>query len=422
MQSLKRRLVMGFTVFAMFFGAGNLIFPSFLAYQAGSDVIPAFTGFALSATLLPTIAIIAVTRMGSLEKLADRVHPVFSRILTIIVYLAIGPLLAIPRTASTSYVPRTASTSYEMVAIATNTDSGIAAFVYSALFFTLAALVALKPEKLSKRLGKITSPLLILLIIILFAGTLLNTDAVRGNGTGAYSSSPLSRGFTEGYQTMDAVAGLVFGSIIAMNVRKAGVEEEKVNKECIIAAFTGGFLLLAVYCALAVTGTFSHAFINNASNGAAVLAAAADVIFPSTGKFLIAAIFVLACFNTCTGLLSSCGQYFSTLVPSLSREKWISVFSLISLLTATAGLDTIVRISSPILEIIYPAAITLMILALLRHDSNYRFTWILPVFTSLVFSVLSMITGISFIWIVPVIAAAATGILIDRRKMVRSVH
>ncbi len=404
---------MGFTVFAMFFGAGNLIFPSFLAYQAGSDVIPAFTGFALSATLLPTIAIIAVTRMGSLEKLADRVHPVFSRILTIIVYLAIGPLLAIPRTASTSY---------EMVAIATNTDSGIAAFVYSALFFTLAALVALKPEKLSKRLGKITSPLLILLIIILFAGTLLNTDAVRGNGTGAYSSSPLSRGFTEGYQTMDAVAGLVFGSIIAMNVRKAGVEEEKVNRECIIAAFTGGFLLLAVYCALAVTGTFSHAFINNASNGAAVLAATADVIFPSTGKFLIAAIFVLACFNTCTGLLSSCGQYFATLVPSLSREKWISVFSLISLLTATAGLDTIVRISSPILEIIYPAAITLMILALLRHDSNYRFTWILPVFTSLVFSVLSMITGISFIWIVPVIAAAATGILIDRRKMVRSVH
>lgn len=413
MQSLKRRLVMGFTVFAMFFGAGNLIFPSFLAYQAGSDVIPAFAGFALSATLLPTLAIIAVTRTCSLEKLANRVHPVFSRVFTIIVYLAIGPLLAIPRTASTSY---------EMVAIATNTDSGIAAFVYSALFFTLAALVALKPEKLSKRLGKITSPLLILLIIILFAGTLLNTDAVRGNGTGAYSSSPLSRGFTEGYQTMDAVAGLVFGSIIAMNVRKAGVEEEKVNRECIIAAFTGGFLLLAVYCALAVTGTFSHAFINNASNGAAVLAATADVIFPSTGKFLIAAIFVLACFNTCTGLLSSCGQYFATLVPSLSREKWISVFSLISLLTATAGLDTIVRISSPILEIIYPAAITLMILALLRHDSNYRFTWILPVFTSLVFSVLSMITGISFIWIVPVIAAAATGILIDRRKMVRSVH
>lgn len=404
---------MGFTVFAMFFGAGNLIFPSFLAYQAGCDVIPAFAGFALSATLLPVLAIIAVTRTGSLEKLANHVHPVFSRILTIIVYLAIGPLLAIPRTASTSY---------EMVAIAAGMDSGIAAFAYSALFFTIAGLVALKPEKLSKRLGKITSPLLILLIIILFAGTLLNTDAVRGNGTGAYSSSPLSRGFTEGYQTMDAVAGLVFGSIIAMNVRKAGVEEKKVNKECIIAAFTGGFLLLAVYCALAVTGTFSHAFINNASNGAAVLAATADVIFPSTGKFLIAAIFVLACFNTCTGLLSSCGQYFATLVPSLSREKWISVFSLISLLTATAGLDTIVRISSPILEIIYPAAITLMILALLRHDSNYRFTWILPVFTSLVFSVLSMITGISFIWIVPVIAAAATGILIDRRKMVRSVH
>ena len=407
MQSLKRRLVLGFTVFAMFFGAGNLIFPSFLAYQAGSDVIPAFIGFALSATLLPTLAIIAVTRTGSLEKLANRVHPVFSRILTIIVYLVIGPLLA---------VPRTASTSYEMVAIATNTDSGIAAFVYSALFFTLAGLVALKPEKLSSRLGKISSPLLILLIIILFAGTLLNPDAGSGNGTGVYSSSPLSRGFTEGYQTMDAVAGLVFGSIIAMNVRKNGVKEENVNKECLIAAFTGGFLLLAVYCALAVTGALSQAFVSNASNGAAILAAAADAISPSMGKFLIAAIFILACFNTCTGLLSSCDQYFSTLIPSLSRGKWIAVFSLISLLIATAGLDTIVKISSPVLEIIYPAALTLMVLALLPQKNNYRFAWILPISTSLVFSIVSTAAGISFLWVVPVIVAAAAGIFIDRRK------
>ena len=398
---------MGFTVFAMFFGAGNLIFPSFLAYQAGSDVIPAFAGFALSATLLPVLAIIAVTRTCSLEKLATRVHPVFSRVFTIIVYLAIGPLLAIPRTASTSY---------EMVAIATGMDSGIAAFTYSALFFTIAGLVALKPEKLSKRLGKISSPLLILLIIILFAGTLLNPDAGSGNGTGAYSSVPLSRGFTEGYQTMDAVAGLVFGSIIAMNVRKAGEKEKNVNKECVIAAFIGGFLLLAVYCALSVTGALSQAFISNASNGAAILAAAADAISPSMGKFLIAAIFILACFNTCTGLLSSCGQYFSTLVPSLSRGKWIAVFSFISLVIATAGLDTIVRISSPVLEIIYPAAITLMILALLPQKNTYRFTYILPVSTSLVFSIVSTAAGISFLWVIPVIAAAVAGMLVDRRK------
>ena len=407
MQSLKRRLVMGFTVFAMFFGAGNLIFPSFLAYQAGSDVIPAFAGFALSATLLPVLAIIAVTRTCSLEKLANRVHPVFSRVFTIIVYLAIGPLLAIPRTASTSY---------EMVAIAAGMDSGIAAFAYSALFFTIAGLVALKPEKLSNRLGKISSPLLILLIIVLFAGTLLNPDAGSGNGTGVYSAAPLSRGFTEGYQTMDAVAGLVFGSIIAMNVRKAGEKEANVNKECIIAAFAGGLLLLAVYCALAVTGALSQAFISNASNGAAILAAAADAISPSMGKSLIAAIFILACFNTCTGLLSSCGQYFSTLVPTLSRGKWIAVFSIISLVIATAGLDTIVKISSPALEIIYPAAITLMILALLPQKNTYRFTYILPVSTSLVFSIVSTAAGISFLWVIPVISAAVAGMLVDRRK------
>ena len=407
MQSLKRRLVLGFTVFAMFFGAGNLIFPSFLAYQAGDDVIPAFIGFALSATLLPTLAIIAVTRTGSLEKLANRVHPVFSRILTIIVYLVIGPLLA---------VPRTASTSYEMVAIATNTDSGIAAFVYSALFFTLAGLVALKPEKLSNRLGKISSPLLILLIIILFAGTLLNPDAGSGNGTGVYSSSPLSRGFTEGYQTMDAVAGLVFGSIIAMNVRKNGAKEENVNKECFIAAFTGGFLLLAVYCALAVTGALSQAFVSNASNGAAILAAAADAISPSMGKFLIAAIFILACFNTCTGLLSSCGEYFSRIVPSVSRDKWIALFCLVSLVLANAGLDQMISLSAPVLELIYPVAVTLMALAFIPHQSGLKAAYILSAASALIFSAAALITGKSFIWIPPVIIAAAAGFIIGRKR------
>ncbi len=161
---------MSFTVFAMFFGAGNLIFPVFLAYQAGDNVIPAFTGFALSATALPVLALIAVTKEGDLDGMAGRVHPVFSRILTIAVYLAIGPCLAIPRTASTSY---------EMAALAAGNDSTLSAIIYSAVFFTLAGIVALRPEKLSKRLGRFLSPLLVLLIAILFAGTVMSVRQVQ---------------------------------------------------------------------------------------------------------------------------------------------------------------------------------------------------------------------------------------------------
>lgn len=396
MQAFKRRVLMSFTVFAMFFGAGNLIFPVFLAYQAGDNVIPAFTGFALSATALPVLALIAVTKEGDLDGMAGRVHPVFSRILTIAVYLAIGPCLAIPRTASTSY---------KMAALAAGNDYTLSAIIYSAVFFTLAGIVALRPEKLSKRLGRFLSPLLVLLIAILFAGTAVSVSQVQLTASEVYDSSPLAEGFVEGYQTMDAIAGLVFGSILAINITKAGVDEKEVRKECAIAAAGGGILLLIVYSALAVTGTLSHAFITSPANGADILSAAAASLWPQYGRYFIAAIFILACFNTCTGLLSSCGEYFSNLIPSVSRAKWIALFSVISLAIAVSGLDTIISISSPVLENIYPVAVTLMVLTVIPQHLKGRMTYIIPVATALVFSVVATITGMSFLWILPVLAA-----------------
>ena len=213
---------------------------------------------------------------------------------------------------------------------------------------------------------------------------------MAGTASEVYDSSPLAEGFVEGYQTMDAIAGLVFGSILAINIKKAGVEGKSVRKECAIAAAGGGVLLLIVYSALAVTGTLSHAFITSPANGADILSAAAATLWPQWGRYFIAAIFILACFNTCTGLLSSCGEYFSNLVPSVSRAKWIALFSVISLAIAVSGLDTIIRISSPVLEI--------------QHLKG-RMTYIIPVATALVFSVVAAITGMSFLWILPVLAA-----------------
>ena len=155
---------MSFTCFAMFFGAGNLIFPEFLSFNAGSNTAFAFIGFALSAITLPVLALIAVGRTGSLERLSARVNSFFARVFTIVIYLAIGPMLAIPRTASTSY---------EMVKIAFSIERDIISWFYSALFFALAGVVALKPEKLSKRLGRILSPILITLIFILFISNIV---------------------------------------------------------------------------------------------------------------------------------------------------------------------------------------------------------------------------------------------------------
>lgn len=163
MLTTAKRTTLAFTVFAMFFGAGNLIFPVFLAFQSGGDFPLAFSGFALSAIGLPILVLLASMKAGGLEELARRVSPNFSKVFTVVVYLAIGPCLAIPRTASTSY---------EMVALATGMDSGIARFVYCAIFFLLAALLARRPERLSNRLGEILSPTLVILIAVLTVGSL----------------------------------------------------------------------------------------------------------------------------------------------------------------------------------------------------------------------------------------------------------
>ena len=167
--TVRQRLLLGFTLFSMFFGAGNLIFPPHLGAQAGSNFWPAFAGFAVSAIGLPIAGVVAVARAGGFDQLASRVHPKFSLVFTILIYLSIGPCLAIPRTASTSF---------EMLVPLVGGGRGLQ-LGYSTVFFAAAFLVALHPEKLTDRLGRVLCPALITLIFVLFAGCLLHPVAAQ---------------------------------------------------------------------------------------------------------------------------------------------------------------------------------------------------------------------------------------------------
>ncbi len=414
MHRAKERMILSFTVFAMFFGAGNLIFPVFLAYESGPSLIPAFAGFALTAIGLPVLSLIAIGRSGSLTELASRVHPIFSVIFTIAIYLTIGPCLAIPRTASTSF---------EMVVAAAGIPRGIPGIIYSALFFTAGALVALRPEKLSKRLGRILSPLLILLIVILFAGVAAEPAAAGNAVSERYAGHPFSVGFQEGYQTMDAIAGLVFGLLLSVNLTEMKVSDDRKLKEGAIASLFGGMLLLLIYSALAFIGVRGHSFISSPQTGADILSAAAAEISPSYGRILIALIFIIACFNTSVSLLSSCGEYFSRLVPSISRGKWIALFAVISGIIANAGLEKIISLSSPILSLIYPGAIMLIILGLIPGSGRMICTYRLGVSAALISSLLTT-AGVSlpfsssgFGWIIPSLIFSLAGLAADMLKL-----
>ena len=176
----KKLLLVGFTLFSMFFGAGNLIFPPFLGAQAGTALWLAFVGFAVSAIGLPIAGVAAVARAGGLPALAGRVHPRFAQVFAVLVYLSIGPCLAIPRTASTSFEMLT-----PLVGRSTPGQ-----FLYSLVFFAAAYFVALKPEKLTQRLGRILCPALLVLIVVLFAGCILR-PAAPGYGTDVYKRQVL---------------------------------------------------------------------------------------------------------------------------------------------------------------------------------------------------------------------------------------
>ena len=386
MKKLSRRvqLLLGFTLFSMFFGAGNLIFPPGVGAQAGTLTWPAMAGMAVSAVGLPVLGVVAVARSGGLDALGDRVHPLFSKVFTIVAYLAIGPCLAIPRTASTSF---------EMAVppfVGAEAPLALLQLVYSLVFFALALTVALRPEKLTDRLGKIMCPILLVLILVTFIGTLI--DPLEGYGapqSELYAAAPVARGFLDGYQTMDTIAALVFGIIIALNIRARGVEEDgDVVRYTVRSGWMAGVLLLAVYAMLAHVGALSGGAFPGATNGAVVLTNLIPALFGTPGSLLLAAIFIIACFNVCVGLICSCAEYFNLICPRLSYRVWAVLFAVVSMLIANAGLDMILKVSVPALSIIYPVAIALIALSFFQRWLEGR---------PMVYPVTILLTGIASI-------------------------
>ena len=360
----KKLLLVGFTLFSMFFGAGNLIFPPFLGAQAGTALWSAFVGFAVSAIGLPIAGVVAVARAGGLPQLAERVHPRFAQVFSILVYLSIGPCLAIPRTASTSF---------EMLTPLVGRSTA-GQFVYSLVFFAAAYFVALKPEKLTQRLGRILCPALLVLIVVLFAGCILR-PAAPGYGTPAeaYAALPAAQGVLDGYQTMDALAALNFGAVIALNIQALGITEPKaVRQGTIRAGILAGGLLLVIYAMLAHVGALTGAAYPDCATGAETLTALASALFGRAGQVLLAAIFLLACFNTCVGLISCVGQYFHTLLPRIPYPAIAGFFAAASMLISNIGLAGIIRLSTPVLHGLYPVAIVLIVLSFLPAQFQKR--------------------------------------------------
>lgn len=388
---LRGSLEVGVALFSMFFGAGNLIIAPLLGVQAGPSVVPATLGYLVSGVGLPIATIVAIAHAGTADALLDRIGRRFSRVFTVLTYLAIGPLLAIPRTASTSFemvrplIPGAAgSTGGAAGSAAAGAAAAVAGaavdlpqLLFSLAFFAAALALALHPARVVRLMGKVTGPLLIALLVVMVAAQVVAPAGdPLAQAQQAYATAPGVAGFLQGYQTLDLLASLAFGVVITSSVRRLGVADADAQaRQVARSGVVAGALMALVYCALSYLGARMGTVDSGAANGAEVISLSATLHFGTAGTALTAAVFLIACFNVCVGLVSSIGEYFSEACPRVPYRVWATIVACVSCVLANAGLTAILSYSVPVLMALYPMGICAMLMGLLPGSEAHATAW-----------------------------------------------
>ncbi|CAM3475627.1 branched-chain amino acid transport system II carrier protein [Parendozoicomonas haliclonae] len=362
--------------FALFLGAGNMIFPPYLGQVAGPDLVVAILGFLLTGVGLPLLGVIATARLGGgLSSFTRDLPSWVAMVVGLVLYLSIGPLFA---------APRTGIVAWEMSFAGAFPDAEYGQMIYSIAFFGVTLLLCLFPGRLIDNIGKIITPMLVLVLLAIAAGVFLFPLGELGTVTGIKDSA-FSWGFQQGYQTMDTLASLAFGIVIITALRQRGVtDKNEMTRYTITAGVIAAVGLAAVYLTLAYLGATSHSVIPGAENGADILTAYIEGLYGSWGTVLLGISITLACLTTSVGLMTACGEYFSEVLPMLGYRGWVILCTLVSALIANVGLTQLLEVTIPALLIIYPFAIALILLALVRGFlkspiKTYMMT-LLPVF------------------------------------------
>ena len=387
----KNSLIVGFMLFAMFFGAGNLIFPPGLGFQSGDLFWLAIIGFVITGVGLPLVGVIAgsISRGGYRESLKV-VHPVFAVLFMVAIYLAIGPFFAIPRTATTAY---------EMAAVPfINGAGGVSLLIFSIVFFIIVFALSYNPTSMVDNIGRFLTPVLLLTIvaliikaIMMYTGNAPNPSAEEFN-----ASAPFSVGFTEGYLTMDAIAAIAFSVIVLNAIRGLGINSRKeLLIETVKSASIAALLLGIIYISLGWIGNrvnIGDEVIGDQNLGTFILTFTASDTYGGFGAVLLGVIVLVACLTTATGLIVAVSEYFNSILPKISYETFVIGFTLLSLLLANQGLNQVIQTSVPVLYIIYPVAMASVALLFITYFvPSPRLSFQLPVYLIIITSVLAVI-------------------------------
>ncbi|MCH4984741.1 branched-chain amino acid transport system II carrier protein [Macrococcoides goetzii] len=396
----KNTWVVGFMLFAIFFGAGNLIFPPNLGFASGQFFWPAIFGFILTGVGLPLLGII----VGSLDEsgykgVLHRINPVFGILFLSAVYLTIGPLFAIPRTGATSY---------EMAVLPfLKAPSAMSLLIFTIIFFGITLWLAINPSKMVDRVGAILTPLLLISIIALVVVSifsLFGTSPVKEQAD-VYTNLNTSffSGFTSGYQTMDAIAAIAFSVIVINAIKDKGITKETgLFKQTVLAGIIAAIALGFIYLTLGWIGSHYHLSAaqlseikkNELDLGTYILTHVAHDTFGTFGKLLIGIIVSLACLTTSTGLVVAVSEYFNEIFPKISYKTYAITFTLFSFILANQGLKAVIEKSIPVLLILYPIAMTLVLIMLVaKFVPTPLLAFQIPIILVTIVSVLSVLSS-----------------------------
>lgn len=408
--------IIGFAIFATFFGAGNLIFPPYLGVLAGKSWVPAFAGFLIGDVVLAVMAVIVSGKYKSRGiGVLSRVGEGFSVIMGCIMLACIGPLMAIPRTAATTYE----------ISILPLTDA-VNPIVFSIVFFAITLVLTVRPSKVVDNVGKFLTPaLLVALTVLIIKGFITPLGEARSD---AYITNLFAEGLAQGYQTMDAFGGTVIAIIIMASILSKGYTDEKEQKSVIVkAGLVAGVCLALVYGGLCYVGTTVSTQYGADVGQTELVVFITNALLGNGGMVLLGIIIALACLTTAIGTASAVAQFFAGVTNNrIKYEWWVIGICIFSAIISNFGVSTIIQFSGPILGIIYPVVVAMILLSIfsekIKNDNVFRFA----AYMALLIGILGLL-GVSFVnklplaafgmnWLVPTAIAALIGFFVPSKK------
>ena len=416
-------IVVGFALFSMFFGAGNVIFPPYLGFGAGTQWVNGFLFYFIADIGLALFALFTLLKVGGSENITGRIGSVASNILMSAIILCIGPMVAIPRTAATTFEMSVAPL-----------ISGVSPVIFSVAFFIVVLLLSIRQSAVIDVVGKVLTPaLLIGLLVLIIKGIISPLGSIVNPHVD--SSFVIVNGIKSGYQTMDVLAALAFGIIILKSAQEKGYSDARESSKMIrAAAVIAGVLLLIVYFGLTYLGATSASLFSLDISRAELVIGIVERLLGKVGLVIFAVVVALACMTTAVALVSSAASFFEKLTKGrLSYATLVIIICVSSAVISNLGLDRIVAVASPILDIVYPPTLVLIALSWFG-DRLSRGVYRWAVIGALIASVLSTLSlyGVSVPivntlplaplglgWIVPAAGFGIVAYVISRLRKMR---